>query len=391
MSRLFRALWHARAVFALVLLCVGSLSAQVLLYVPAEGANQLWEYGITTANGNLFNYPNQAVNGNQPNVVAVTPNNRFLYVGSADGTIDAFLVNYDGTLAAVGAPFANAGGVRGLAIDGAGKFLFVSDNPGAQVKVFSINQTTGALTAIPGSTNPLPGAAQPRGMVADNAGHLYITFAALDQVGQYSINPTTGALTQIAPPINAGTTPDRVAITPNGAYLYVTNYFGLSISVYSIAGNGALSANGAPVSTGSPSRPLGVTVHQNGNFLIVTLNSALVANNVVVYSIAGNGLLTQVGAVAAGSLASGVAVDPTGNYVYVANAGGSNITKFNFNTSTGALTVPAFFATGAVPQFLVSRPAPLPPVVPTLSTWSLVALGMLLAGASTLMYRRAYR
>jgi 6-phosphogluconolactonase (cycloisomerase 2 family) len=332
--------------------------------------------------------------GNQPHAVAVTPNNRFLFVGQQDGTVEAFVVNYDGTLTPVGPPFANSGSVRGIAVESTGRYLYTSDNSGSTLRVFSINQTTGQLTSLPAFTVALGSGAGPRGITADNAGHIYVALAgaAFNSIGQYSVNSATGALSMIAAPIAAGSTPERIAVTPGGQHLYVTNYFGSSISVYSVAGSGALTANGAALSTGADSRPFGITVHNNGQFLIVSLNSSLISNNVNVYSIAGNGLLTLLSSTPAGSQASGVAVDPSGNFLYVANYGSNNVTKFTFNQGTGALSGATNFATGLGPQFLLARPAPVnPATIPTLSTWSFVGLGILLAASSALLYRRSYR
>jgi 6-phosphogluconolactonase (cycloisomerase 2 family) len=165
----------------------GGMFGQVLLYVPAQSSNQVWEYGVTAGTGALTNYPTQGTNGNQPNVVTVTPNNRFMYVGDQDGTIDAFVVNYDGTLTAVPPPFANAGSVLGLGIDPAGKFLYASNATGNEIRVFSINQTTGALTPLPANTVSLGAGTQPRGVAVDNGGHLYVVLTNAGQVAQYNI------------------------------------------------------------------------------------------------------------------------------------------------------------------------------------------------------------
>jgi 6-phosphogluconolactonase (cycloisomerase 2 family) len=307
-------------------------------------------------------------------------------------------VNYDGTLVSVGPPFANAGSVSGLAIDPQGQYLYASHSTGQQIRVFSINQTTGALTAILANTVNLAGSSLPRGMATDNAGHLYVALAGLDQVAQFSINSATGALTSIAGNLATGSVPDRVAVTPNGQYLYVSNWLGSSISIYSIAGgSGALTSQGA-FGTGSPSRPLGLVVHHNGNFLIAAMNSSQVDDNVRVYSIGVNGALTQVATGSSGNSpaparsATGVTVDPSGNFIYVSNSGEATITKFSINPGTGALTAPNTFGTGNTPQYLLSRLAPVAPTtIPTLSTWSFIVLGMLLAAASAMMYRRAYR
>lgn len=389
-------MWHTCATIALGASLGSALNAQVLLYVPATGSNQLWEYGITTSTGEPYAYPTQPTNGNQPNIVAVTPNNRFMYVGNQDGTIDAYLVNYDGTLVSVGAPFANAGSVSGLAIDPAGQFLYASHSTGQQIRVFSINQTSGALSAIGGNTVTLAGGSLPRGMATDAGGHLYVALAGLDQVAQYSINSSTGALTSLGAALATGSVPDRVAVSPNGAYLYVANWLGSSISIFSINGGGALTSQGTFAIAGD-TRPLGMVVHHNSNLLIVAMNSANVNDNVRVYSIGANGALTQVSTGTSGTSpaparsATGVTVDPSGNYIYVSNSGDGNITKFNINQGSGALSSAFTFGTGSAPRFLLSRLAPVAPTIPTLSTWSFVVLGMLLAAVSAFMYKRAYR
>jgi 6-phosphogluconolactonase (cycloisomerase 2 family) len=392
MKSLSRALSRARVLFGVAsLFFAANLRADVALYVPVEGGSPgIHEYAVNSFSGGLTPVTSQPVDGNGANSIAVTPNNKFLFVGTGDGPINAFLVNFDGTL--TGAGFLNAGNVRGLATDAAGAFLYASNYNGSQIQVFSINQTTGALTALPALTVSLSG--KPLGMVTDGAGHLYVALDLLPsagQVGQFTINPSTGALTAIAAPIAAEITPDRLALTPNGAFLYAANYFSGTISAYAIGGGGALTAVGSPVSVGNVAwRPQGIAVSNTGSHLVVTLNFSGITNNVQVYSIAGNGGLTAVGsAVAAGSQASGVTFDPTGRFVYVSNNGSNNITKFVF--TAGALGNAENFATGAGPRFLLARPVPLAPGVPALSTWALAGLALLLMGSSAFLYRRAYR
>jgi 6-phosphogluconolactonase (cycloisomerase 2 family) len=344
--------------------------------------------------GNPLSYPTQATAGNQPNTVAVSPNNRFMYVGSGDGTIDAYRVNSDGTLVAIGAPFANAGSARGMAVDPTGRFLYVSDNLGARIVRFSIDQTTGALTSP--ASFATPASAQPRGLAIDNANHLYVAFAALNQVGQYAIDGS-GALTPIAPgPIAAGTTPDRVVAAPNGQAVFVSNVFSDTISIYSVGAGGALTSVGT-AGTGANSRPLGLAIHPNGQLLVVTLSANSLTTNVLSFTVSG-ATLTQVGSGSTtgstGANATGVTFDPTGQYIYVANGGNATVTKFNLSPG-GAFSGNFNFATGASPQFLLSRPAPGgsggSASVPTLSTWSLALLAMMLLGSSAFLYRRSYR
>lgn len=406
MKTLLRAARRGSAAAMLAaLLGAGASFGQVLLYVPAQGGNAVSEHGITTGNGNLTNFPTQTTGANGPTVVAVTPNNRFLYVGHTDGAIVAYAVSSDGTLTAVGPPIANAGSARGLAIEPGGNFLYASNGTGNEVRVFSINQTSGALTPLPALTQALPAASSPRGIETDGAGHLYVALFNGSAIAQFSLNSGTGALSPLTPAtVAAPAGPNRIAIKPAGigansgaAYLYVTT--SSNVAAFAIGGNGALSANGAAVVPGSGWAPLGITVHNNGQFLIVTDNGPNTANNVAVYAIPSNGQLStpaQTGSTGTDSL-TGVAVDPSGNFVYVSNFSANQITRFTINQTSGALAAPApsVFPTGTGPMFLISRPAPPAPPptppIPAASTWSLALLSILLTGSSALLYRRAYR
>ncbi len=332
----------------------GGQTPEPRLYVPSSTVKQLRVFAVDASTGSLSTMGTQATH-NQPFVVAATPDSRFLYVGHLDGTIDGYSINGDGTLTAFGAPYPNAGSVQGLAMDPEAKFLYAGNATGHQIRVFSIDQTTGRLTALPDLTVALAFGAAPHAVLADGNGHLYVALAGQNTVAQFAIDSITGALSQIGAPVAAGSSPDRLAIHPSGTFLYVGNYYGTSVSPYTIApGTGALAAIGAPVPTAQYSRPRGVAVHPNGQFLFVTYNSSLLTtNNVAVFAIDGAGSLTQVATATAGSLPSGVVVDPSGTYVYVCNQGSASITRFAFDPVTGQLTAtdPGTFPVGAAPQF----------------------------------------
>ncbi len=67
--------------------------------------------------------------------------------------ISAFVLNpTTGALTLVpGSPFNERLDPYALAVDPAGKFLFVANNSTSDVSVFAINQTSGALTEAPNS------------------------------------------------------------------------------------------------------------------------------------------------------------------------------------------------------------------------------------------------
>lgn len=77
----------------------------------------------------------------------------------------------------------------------------------------------------------------------------------------FTINTTTGALTAVAgSPFAAGTNPRAITTDPSGKFAYVTNETGNSVSAYSInTTTGALTAMaGSPFAVGT--MPLGIVV-----------------------------------------------------------------------------------------------------------------------------------
>jgi len=105
---------------------------------------------------------------------------------------------------------------QALVVDLSGKFLYVaggtSGSP-SNVSAFSINPSTGALTAISGSSVPV--GTGPLSMTLDFSGQfLYVTNSGSNNVSAFRINPTTGALTPVAgSPFPAGTAAKSVTTT----------------------------------------------------------------------------------------------------------------------------------------------------------------------------------
>src|ERR1700722_16439069 len=99
----------------------------------------------------------------------------------------------------------------------------------------------------------------------------------------YTINSSTGYLTAVSgsPFASTGTGPVSLVVDPNGAYLYVANNGSNTVSVYSIdSSSGALASAGVPIATGSG--PLALTIDPSDSFLFV---ANLASNTVSAYSI----------------------------------------------------------------------------------------------------------
>jgi DNA-binding beta-propeller fold protein YncE len=192
-----------------------------------------------------------------------------------------------------------------------------------------------------------------------------VAHGASNGVFGYTINPTTGALTAISgSPFATGTNPGSVAVDATGKFAYVTNGLGLlsnTVSGYTInPTTGALTPiSGSPFTAGSS--PWSVAVDPTGKFAYVT-NLGTIPGTVSGYTIdPSTGALTPISGspFAAGTTPRSVAVDPTGKFAYVANANSNNVSGYRIDPTTGALTPISGspFATGPTPESVaVARP-----------------------------------
>jgi len=168
--------------------------------------------------------------------MATPPNSHFFYASDAAG-IDGFTVDSTtGVPAPIsGSPFASGTNVQ-LVVDPSGTFLYASDidNPGG-VLAYTIG-TNGALTPVQGSPFPIPGqtgaTSLPVGIV-DNGSFVYVALSGTNQVAAYSVNTSTGVLTAVTgSPFAAGNGPSFLTFA--NKFLYTNNTIDGTISGYSI-------------------------------------------------------------------------------------------------------------------------------------------------------------
>jgi len=163
---------------------------------------------------------------------------QIVYVGDA-GRIDALKADATGALSPIlGSPFP-AGINLYLTTDPQTRFLFASeDTPPGNVIAFTIDATTGALNAVPGSPFPTisgnVGNTHPGAIVVDSSGSfVYTALMTTNQIAAFSITASSGALNPVpGSPFTAGNTPLALATVNN--FLYVSNALDGTISGYSI-------------------------------------------------------------------------------------------------------------------------------------------------------------
>ncbi len=188
-----------------------------------------------------------------PSVITFISTNtgNFAYVANQNSNnVSAYSVDATtGVLTAIaGSPYAagaNPSVVNFSFTFGIGFFAYVANQNSNDVSAYSVDATTGALTAIAGS--PFAAGANPSGVAFDYLGteeFAYVVNAGSNNVSAYSVNMTTGALTAVAgSPFATGTDPDRLSFDSSGDFAYLANHGSASVSAFSInATTGALTA-----------------------------------------------------------------------------------------------------------------------------------------------------
>jgi 6-phosphogluconolactonase (cycloisomerase 2 family) len=260
------------------------------------------------------------------------------------------------------------------AIDPYGRFIFEIDSgdgtgtyPNGTIYAFTINQTNGAITTVPGSpftTNLSSG----RSLVIDHSGqYLYATNYGNNTISAYQINQSTGALT----PLSAGATiptgkgPEIATLDPTGTYLYVANKTDNSVSSYSIGAGGVLTSLGPDTVVIGALSLINVKVAPNGNYLYVLdagtpLTTPAVPGAVYGFTLTSGvpGATPITGTPIATEIApTGMAIDPTSALIAVDNSGSNAISLFTIG-SGGALTSQTPVATGNLPLFVIFSNTP---------------------------------
>jgi DNA-binding beta-propeller fold protein YncE len=198
----------------------------------------------------------------------------------------------------------------------------------------------------------------------------YGTAIGAQAIGIYTINTSTGLLTALGgSPLalytgNGSTptvvTPTGLVITPSNSYVYVS-LGPLGVQILTLGANGALSTGGSPpplllpVSTSTSPSDQGLASDPLSAFLFVAETNT----GLRVLSIGTGGSLKEVSGspYAVGTGPTGVILDTTGSYVYVANKGSNNISAFTLTAASGTLTAIAgspFASGGQLPIALVN-------------------------------------
>ncbi len=362
----------ALVLIGLLLACGSNYDASQdgLLLVGSQGSGLIETFSFTLSNGHVSAIANTPIDTSSqtcvlnglPGSMVIDPAGVYAYAileansscsGSKTG-IAAFKVSSDGNITQVGSLISDPSPVA-LAMDPAGKFLFVAEGTGSALVNSYMIGSGATLTAAPptfsfvngaGFQTPNIVAISPTPTIFPNIGisgvqnavcsapgnnpptaqFLYAVDSVNYVVWEFSVDTTSGALGN--PPSKAAVAsfpadqvPRGVAVDPCDRFAYVSDSLTNKVSAYQICS-------------------------------VVMQPTCVVADGSLV-PIAGSPFLLAGGANAPGP----IVVDPYGNYVYTLGTLSNTISPFKISPVTGALT--AFstptIATGVGPVSIVIR------------------------------------
>lgn len=320
-------------------------------YTNKEKTNGIHVYSFNTETGHS-SFRTKTLGIRNPSYLAISNDRKNIYsvseVGS--GTIQAFSFN---------ASTGELDFLNSVSSGGDGP-CYVSVNATKEL-VFAANYGSGSLAAIRveknGSLNPdiqkiqhevsSDSKAKPHAhavVLTPDGRYLLAADLGIDQVKTYEINPASSQALIPAkiPSINVspGGGPRHLTFHPNGKFAYLILEMGASIVGFDYK-DGKLETKQtitmlSPEFKGSV-EAADIHISPDGKFLYGSNRAE--ANEIVIYSIAKNGILKYAGRQTANiNTPRNFVIDPSGNFLLVANSGSNEIIIFKRDKKSGLIT-----------------------------------------------------
>lgn len=215
------------------------------------------------------------------------------------------------------------------------RFLYIA--VGSEIVGYSINQSTGMLTASSWSPFQFPSGRSPQALAVGSAGDFLYAADSAGGIDAYQINASTGALTAVpGSPFGSGILHSLV-IDPSGNFVYAVNEGGGDVLAFAVSPTGALApVAGSPFDLpgGAKSAPLGIV--DSGNFLYVTLSSL---NQVAGFTVdAAEGTLTPISGSPFATGQNPASLTLSKGFLYAVNEGDGSVSGYSIDPLNGVLT-----------------------------------------------------
>ena len=320
----------------------------------------IYVYKFNSQTGDV-SYASTAKNISNPSYLAVSPNEKFVYAanenhntGNSGGEITSFSFDKKtGTLAELNKQPSAGNDPCYVSVDKAGKWVFAG------------NYSSGTASVLPvkkdGSLDPAVCIIQHEGsgvnsdrqegphvhstVLSKDNNYVFVSDLGIDKIMIYSFNNKTGKLTPAPVPyveLEPGAGPRHFDFHPNNKFAYLMEEMSGGISVYAYKGKGQLdliqNISALPPDFIGTVGSADIHVTDDGKFLYASNRGE--SNTIGIFKInQQSGELTLVGHQSTlGKTPRNFNVDPSGNFLLVANQESDNIIIFKRDKQTGLLT-----------------------------------------------------
>ncbi len=290
-----------------------------------------------------------------------------LYVGEfisgLDGKVQGYVIdNTTGLLTAVpGSPLAMGNTPRSIEFSHNGRFMYANEtSPFRNIKLAEIG-TDGAISPI---TEYVMDTVTFDITIDPLERFCYVGISYMGNfIHGFNISAGSGLTAMSGSPFSAGCYPGHAAVSKNGKFLYTTDGWDEQIDLYSVN-----SVTGYLTAAGSQTVPnygfLDLKTSNDGALLYAVYSNFTYENMDVFLIDQATGALTR----AAGSpyqlgfgpgnlAAGGMTLDKTGKYLYVSSSSEDMIYRYNVNQTTGTLTIVDNFGTSNNPSMMTVSPS----------------------------------
>jgi 6-phosphogluconolactonase len=271
----------------------------------------------------------------------------FLYATTSGGQILAFSIggNNNSALTSIGSVPGPTMSLGLAAVDN--QFLYASDTHNAQIDGYSINQTTGALTALAGSpfstgTLSVPGVlAAPPGDLGSLQEGSILYAADAGAIDSFAISASGVPSALLGSPYGVSEAGFSIVVDPSGRYFFAADDDppGGIFAFTTGAADAALtpvpgSPFTIPAQTVANSLPVGIA-DSGGSFVYAALSQT---NQIAAFSIMSSGALTSVPGSPFSAGANPTALVAASGFLYAINSSDGTISGYSINSSNGVLT-----------------------------------------------------
>jgi 6-phosphogluconolactonase (cycloisomerase 2 family) len=293
-----------------------------------------------------------------PGTMVMDPAGKFLFVADRATTDSSGLY-------VPGAVSVFAIGSGGSVTEVAGSPFFATDPattlPQSGIDIISVVPTPTVFPAI-GINGVQNSVCSAVGLNPPTSQYLYAVDTIGNQVFEFTVNTTSGALTASSlAPVATNKVPSGIAVDPCDRFVYVSDSLSNTVSAYTIctavvqgkctlADGSLVPVSGSPFSLSGSSNGAGpLVVDPYGNYVYVLGTLSNTISPLKISPISGSLTALTPATVATGSKPTSIAIRSDDNWLFVTNFNGPSVSQYAVTPATGALTVQPVIATDNYP------------------------------------------